>query len=99
MVLEPELRDLHGCVVRDEDRELLQETVTLAYVLRVAGAVAHVGFAVAAREGRRRPNRRGLLVSQVERFRRGIEDRIVSPGREAILAAVAGPGAAERRLA
>src|SRR5581483_10234566 len=99
-VLDSKANDLHGSAGRYEDGELLLEPVTLSLVRRVARAVANERLGVApGRKRRGRPDGRGLFVAQVEDLRRRIEDRIVSPRREAVLAAVDRPRRAERRLA
>ena len=40
------------------------------------------------------PNQPGFFIPQIERFPRQIRDRIITPGRQAVFTAVAGPGAA-----
>src|SRR5262245_50461320 len=66
---------------------------------RVALAMPYQrGHALAERTRRRRPHLAGFLVTQVYHFRRGITGRIVAPGRQPILLAVAGPGVPQAAL-
>src|SRR5438067_2329762 len=92
-VLDPQPRDLHRVVPRHELQEVERDAVRGMLEAAVALPMPHdVGPGLLAdREQRRSPQRAALLIPDVQRLPRGIPDRIVGPGGELILAAVARP--------
>src|SRR5690606_9933913 len=92
-------RELHRVGARNEQQEILFESVPAVAVAAVAPAVARLVRAAAGRGTRRgRPDGAVLLVAQVPRLAVRIRDRVVGPRREAVLAAVARPRVARARL-
>ena len=89
---EAQARQLHGRIGGDERRHLLIEVVAAMAPARRSEAVARL---VAGSPGRwpglRRPEGAGVLVAHPESLAVGIEDGVVRPGREPVLARVAAP--------
>ena len=90
---------LRGGVRPGERTHPLLQPVGRVLVGRVAGPVPdHVRHRRPRGPRGRRPDRAGLLVAEVDRLRRQVGQRIVAPGRQPVLAAVARPGRPETRL-
>ena len=98
-VFEPQLDDLDRAVRRHEQAQPLTQPVAMVLENGIARAMPHqVGSRGSARLRRRRPDLGRLLVTQVERLAGPVRDRIVGPGRQAVLAAVQRPGGAAAGL-
>src|SRR5664280_2242357 len=98
-VVHSQPRHLHRVAGRHEHDELLLKPVAASSPLRVACSVSKLACGVGPRRlRRRRPDLRGLLVPQVERFARRVGDRIVRPGGETVLPAVDRPGKSSARF-
>ena len=90
---------LHWRLGGDMDGQVLVEAMAVLPPLRRARRMGHAaGVPGAAGGWRHAPDRRCLLIAQVDRFARRIADHIVAPGSQAVLAAVAGPGEAATGL-
>ena len=84
---------------RDQLQDLLREPLAIVQHPAVAESIAHPIVRIPARgSGQGGPEHTLLLVPDIKRLAAGIADRIVVPGRQAVLAAVAGPGEAGSRL-
>jgi hypothetical protein len=97
---EADSRDLHRVVAGNELHDVLVEPVAAVLPTRVAEPMAHLvgGAGRRDRSGLRRPQRRRrIVVAQVQRLAVRVADRVVAPGRQAVLAAVAGSRCSRRR--
>ncbi len=98
-VFQPQVDHLDGRVRRDKDSHLLAQQVAVVLEDGIACAVSNqIGCRCTTRQRRRRPHLGRFFVAQIDRFARRIGDRIVRPGRQAVLAAVASPGIARAGL-
>ena len=94
-VSKPQHDELHRLVGRDVDALLAFDAVLGVLEDAVAEAMAAAVLASPSRRQRRgRPVASALVVADIEGLSRGIADRIVVPGREAILVRVLAPGVA-----
>ena len=92
-IADPEPRHLDRRVERHELQQVERNAVPVVLEPAVAAPVPGDMDArfVADRQGRRSPQRAGVLVAYVDRFTGPIPDGIIRPRREAVLATVAGP--------
>ena len=96
---DPQPDHLDRVVGRDEQDQLVGEAVGVPFKDRVTLAVTDErGRSRRDGQGRRAPDLAGLLVAQIDDLAGGVGDRVVAPGRQAILLAVAGPGEARSGL-
>ena len=99
-VRQPQARDLDWIAPRHEQPRVVVQAVARVPAAAVAEPVPHL----VVRRGRRRPRQRrpelaGLLVAHVQRLPVGIEQRVVAPRRQPVLATVAAPRGARSGLA
>ena len=91
-VLQRQAEDLDRLIARHEKRQVGRQFVARVLIGRVALAVTHhVSPAAAGRQWRRRPEGAAPLVTDEHRLTGRIRYRIVSPRRQTVVMAVAGP--------
>ena len=92
--------DLQRIVQGHEHQQLLLQALAVAPPTAVTRTVANLaGTALACRQRRGGPDRRGFLVAQIQRFAGTVGQRVVVPRRQAILAAVQRPAETQAGLA
>ncbi len=88
-ILKLKLDNFHGFVRHDKNRHILKQSMAGMLESRIARSMTDEIWRIGPRrQRRRRPDLPGILITQVNRLRRGITDGVITPGREAILAAV-----------